>query len=94
VATQLADHMPRVEIKKHEQRLLELLARGLRNKEIGSVLNIPEDTVKGQIKRIFGKLNVVDRTEAVVTASQRGIIQLDQAHKASEERPGASNALR
>ncbi|HXB58760.1 MAG TPA: response regulator transcription factor [Candidatus Acidoferrales bacterium] len=79
VAAQLAEHMPRTDIKDQERRVLELLARGLRNKEIGSALNIPEDTVKGQIKRIFAKLNVMGRTEAVIEASQRGIIHLDPA---------------
>ena len=84
VADQMASHMPRVDIKDHERRVLELLARGLRNKEIGSALNIPEDTVKGHIKRIFAKLNVMGRTEAVIEASQRGIIHLDQPPVTSE----------
>jgi DNA-binding NarL/FixJ family response regulator len=91
-ALQLAENMPRVELKEREQRVLELVASGLRNKEIGAVLKITEDTVKGHIKRIFGKLNVLDRTEAVVTASQRGIIDLDRAHKATDRVDHASPA--
>jgi DNA-binding NarL/FixJ family response regulator len=35
--------------------------------------------VKIHIKNIFGKMNVIDRTQAVVSASQRGIIRLDRA---------------
>ena len=37
-----------------------------------------EDTVKIHIKNIFGKFEVIDRTEAVVAASQRGFIQLER----------------
>ena len=93
VAEQLAKYLPRVDIKEHERQVLELLARGLRNKEISSLLNVPEDTLKGQIKRIFAKLNVVGRTEAVIEASQRGIIHVDQAPLTSERvgAPGPAN---
>ena len=59
--------------------MLQLIAKGLRNKEIGAALDIAEDTVKIHIKNIFGKLDVIDRTQAVVTASQRGFIRLEAA---------------
>ncbi len=55
-----------------------MIAKGLRNKEIGAKLDIAEDTVKIHIKNIFGKLEVIDRTEAVVAASQRGFIQIER----------------
>ncbi len=80
VAARLAEHTPRVALSDRELQVLKYIAKGLRNKEIGAALNIAEDTVKGHIKSIFGKLNVMDRTEAVVSASQRGIIHLDKAH--------------
>ena len=80
VAARLAEHTPRVALSDRELQVLKYIAKGLRNKEIGASLNIAEDTVKGHIKSIFGKLNVMDRTEAVVSASQRGIIHLDKAH--------------
>jgi DNA-binding NarL/FixJ family response regulator len=80
VAARLAEHTPRVALSDRELQVLRYIAKGLRNKEIGAALNIAEDTVKGHIKSIFGKLNVMDRTEAVVSASQRGIIHLDKAH--------------
>jgi DNA-binding NarL/FixJ family response regulator len=76
VAARLAEHTPRVPLSPRELEVLKLIATGLRNKEIGASLNIAEDTVKIHIKHIFEKLNVVDRTQAVVTASQRGIIHL------------------
>lgn len=80
VAACLAEHTPRVALSERELQVLKHITMGLRNKEIGAALNIAEDTVKIHIKNIFYKLNVFDRTEAVVRASQRGIIHLDQTH--------------
>jgi DNA-binding NarL/FixJ family response regulator len=79
VAARLAEHTPRIALSDRELQVLRLIAKGLRNKEIGAALDIAEDTVKIHIKNIFGKLNVIDRTQAVVNASERGIIRLDQA---------------
>jgi len=80
VATRLAEHMPRTTLSERELQVLNLIAKGLRNKEIGAALDIAEDTVKIHVKNIFGKLEVIDRTQAVVMASQRGFIQLEGAH--------------
>ncbi len=91
-AAQLANRIPRIDITEQERRILELLAKGLRNKEIGASLNIAEDTVKGHIKKIFVKLNVMGRTEAVIEASQRGIIHLGQTQTTSEG-VGAPNPM-
>jgi two-component system NarL family response regulator len=79
VAARLAEHTPRIGLTERELQVLKLVAKGLRNKEIGAALNIAEDTVKIHIKNIFGKLEVIDRTQAVVAASQRGFIQLERA---------------
>ena len=76
-ATRLAEHTPRTLLSPRELQVLQLIAEGLRNKEIGAKLDIAEDTVKIHIKNIFAKLEVIDRTEAVVVASQRGFIRLD-----------------
>ena len=76
-ATCLAEHTPRTSLSPRELEVLHLIAEGLRNKEIGAKLDIAEDTVKIHIKNIFAKLEVIDRTEAVVVASQRGFIRLD-----------------
>jgi DNA-binding CsgD family transcriptional regulator len=65
-------------LSAREMDVLKLIAKGLRNKEIGAELKIAEDTVKIHIKNIFGKLQVHDRTRAVVTASQLGIIHLEE----------------
>ena len=59
-----------------ELGVLALLARGKSNKEIGANLFISETTVKGHLRHIFTKLNVLSRTEAVTVASRRGLVQL------------------
>jgi len=79
VAEQMAEHMPRVALTERELEVLRLIAKGLRNKEIGAALDIAEDTVKVHIKNIFEKLEVIDRTQAVVSAAQRGFIHIDGA---------------
>ena len=79
MAARLAEHTPRVGLTSRELEVVHLIATGLRNKEIGAKLDIAEGTVKIHIKNIFGKLAVIDRTQAVVSASQRGFIQLGGA---------------
>jgi two-component system NarL family response regulator len=79
MAARLAEHTPRVGLTSRELEVVHLIATGLRNKEIGAKLDITEGTVKIHIKNIFGKLEVIDRTQAVVSASQRGFIQLGGA---------------
>jgi two-component system NarL family response regulator len=59
-----------------ELDVLALLARGKSNKEIGANLYISETTVKAHLRSIFTKLNVLSRTEAIATASRRGLVQL------------------
>jgi DNA-binding NarL/FixJ family response regulator len=79
VSARIAEHTPRTSLSPRELEVLQLIAKGLRNKEIGAALEIAEDTVKIHIKNIFGKLEVIDRTQAVVIAAQRGFIQLERA---------------
>lgn len=78
VAARLADRMSRSHLSLRERDVLRLLAAGRRNREIASALDITEGTVKLHVSSILGKLGVVDRTEAVTVALQRGIIQLDR----------------
>ena len=59
-----------------ELDVLGLLALGKSNKEIGTNLFISETTVKSHLRSIFGKLNVLSRTEAVAAASRRGLVQI------------------
>ena len=59
-----------------ELEVLKLLACGKSNKEIGANLYISEATAKTHLRRIFSKLNVISRTEAIAAASHRGLVQL------------------
>jgi DNA-binding NarL/FixJ family response regulator len=76
IAKRLASRKLFEELTPREEQVLQLLGKGLANKQIGDQLNISEHTVKDHLKSIFGKLQVVDRTEAVTAAIQRGIIHL------------------
>lgn len=78
IATRLASRKLFEELTPRELQVLQQMAKGLANKEIGDVLNITGYTVKDHLKSILGKLRVADRTEAVTVALQRGIIQLPQ----------------
>lgn len=60
-----------------EQQVLDKLAKGCSNKEIGSELGITEKTVKVHISHILGKLGVYDRTQALLRAAKLGMIELD-----------------
>jgi DNA-binding NarL/FixJ family response regulator len=59
-----------------ELEVLKLLAHGKSNKEIGASLYISETTVKAHLRRVFAKLNVLSRTEAIAAASRHGLIRL------------------
>ena len=76
VAVRLADRMGRTELSARERDVLRLLVGGKRNREIATALDIAEGTVKLHVSSILGKLGVVDRTEAVTVALQRGLVQL------------------
>lgn len=75
-AGQLADRMNQPELTRREIEVLELMYRGMRNKEIAAQLGITDATTQGHVKSILAKLGVHDRTEAVTVALRRGIIQL------------------
>jgi DNA-binding NarL/FixJ family response regulator len=57
-----------------ENDVLERIARGLSNPEIGRELFIGESTVKSHVTSIFTKLSVKDRTAAVTVAMARGLL--------------------
>jgi two-component system, NarL family, response regulator len=60
-----------------ERQVISLLARGEPNRAIARILGITEETVKGHVKNILGKLGASNRTEAVTRAARRGLIRLD-----------------
>jgi DNA-binding NarL/FixJ family response regulator len=77
VAQRLAKFTPRIELTDRELEVLRLVAKGLRNKNIADAIGRTEGTVKVHVQHVLQKLDVNDRTEAVVVALQRGIIHLD-----------------
>ncbi len=76
VAAHLAEHMGDELLTEREKDVLQHVASGSRNRDIGEKLSISEETVKVHIKHIMEKLGASDRTEAVTIAVRRGIIQL------------------
>jgi DNA-binding NarL/FixJ family response regulator len=77
VAAKLAEFTPRTDLTEREVEVLQLVARGLSNRDVSRVIGRTEETVKVHLKNIFAKLGVADRTEAVTLAYSRGILHLD-----------------
>jgi DNA-binding NarL/FixJ family response regulator len=76
LAAKLAERVSGEALSAREIEVLQRVAAGKSNKEIATELFISEGTVKSHVKSIFSKLDVVSRTEAVATATRRGLIQL------------------
>jgi DNA-binding NarL/FixJ family response regulator len=72
----LASRMPDSDLSSREMEVLQLLMNGKKNKDIANMLGITEATVKSHVSAILMRLNVNDRTEAVVTALRRGLVHL------------------
>jgi len=65
------------QLSPREIEVLQLVARGLSNKEIGAELRVVEGTIKIHVTNILAKLRVNDRTQAILAAVKRGIIHLE-----------------
>lgn len=76
-AAKLAAGVSRVQLTPRELSTLRLMADGKANKEIAGALGIGERTVKSHLGRLFEKLGVTSRTEAVKVAMRRGLVRLD-----------------
>jgi LuxR family maltose regulon positive regulatory protein len=71
----LSPNQPLVEpLSSRELEVLQLIAQGLSNEEIGKKLFLALDTVKGHNRRIYDKLQVQRRTEAVARARELGLL--------------------
>jgi DNA-binding NarL/FixJ family response regulator len=76
VTRALFSRIPNSDLSAREREVLDLLVRGKSNKEIAIDLGIAEATVKCHVSVILMRLNVTDRTQAVVTALRRGLAHL------------------
>lgn len=65
------------QLSPRELDVLTLIGKGNSNKEIAAALHLVEGTVKVHVTNILSKLGVADRTQAVLAAVKRGILQLD-----------------
>jgi two-component system, NarL family, response regulator len=76
IEAKLEARLGRPKLTVREKEVLDLLARGLRNKEIAAELRISEETARAHIKGIFQKLRVHDRTAALAEALRRGLARV------------------
>jgi len=74
VVAGLAENRSGAQLTRREHELLVLLGKGLRNRELGQVLGMAENTVKTHLKSLFRKLGVADRAEAVREGLRRGFV--------------------
>jgi two-component system NarL family response regulator len=76
VGAKLLQRMSNPELSERELEVLRLMAQGMSNQEIGTALSIGESTIKSHVNRILSKLGVNDRTQAVIIAVKRGLVNL------------------
>jgi DNA-binding NarL/FixJ family response regulator len=74
VKAHLAERVGRPAFTAREVAVLELLRKGLRNREIAASLGISEENVQTHVKNVLAKLEVQDRTAAIDVALRRGIL--------------------
>ncbi len=76
IAARLAERMVRSALTQRELEILEMVVRGLTNKQIGNALQISENTARNHINSIIRKLDVSGRTEAATAAIQQGLVHM------------------
>jgi DNA-binding NarL/FixJ family response regulator len=80
-ASKHSETTPVDDLTEREKEVLQLLAAGLTNKEIGSRLDIAENTVKNHLKSILGKLHLQNRVQAAALAIQQGLFNAKSSVK-------------
>jgi two-component system, NarL family, response regulator len=74
IATRISERNPRSKLSPRELEVLEMVAKGLTNKEIGWAFQVSHFTVRNHVRHIMTKLEAGDRTEAATIAIQQGIL--------------------
>ncbi|MDE1176333.1 MAG: response regulator transcription factor [Edaphobacter sp.] len=78
IAQQLAERVARIELSVREREILQLVAQGMKNREIADLLYISEFTARNHVINLLEKLGTRDRTEATAVAIKRGLVRLEQ----------------
>src|SRR5271166_6773591 len=76
IGLKLAKAISSPRLSKREMEVLESLATGKSNRDIGHALHVSEGTTKFHVKSILRKLDVIGRAEAIAFGTRRGIIQI------------------
>ena len=76
VGVKLIQRMNNPVLSERELAVLRSMAQGMSNADIATALSISAGTVKSHVNRILSKLDVDDRTQAVIVAVKRGIVSL------------------
>lgn len=76
ISDRLSNEQMTAGLSVREREVLELVAKGLTNKEVATTLHISQFTVRNHLNHITSKLEVSDRTEAIFVAIQTGLITL------------------
>ena len=77
IAARIQERQGRAGLSPREKDVLQMIAKGLTNKEIAHVLAISQFTVRNHINHLLEKLQATDRTEAVSVAMQQGVIEVN-----------------
>lgn len=76
IASRLTERMARSNLTPREHQVLQLVAKGCTNKEIGRAFGISDNTARNHVNSIIEKLEVSDRTEAATIAMRQGLVSL------------------
>ncbi len=69
------DVRQRYDLTERECRIIELIAQGFSNREIGGILHLSEGTIKNYLSTVFAKLNLRDRTQLVAFAYKNNLVK-------------------
>ena len=82
--TYQTDHNGHTYLTRREKSVLQLVARGLSNKEVARMLHLSEGTVKTHVSNILAKLGVPSRTQAALYAVRIGLVSPNDTSRQPE----------